>query len=50
MVSVSFIDDANLVSNGKEAESKMQQILNRYNRLYGTIGGYIEYEKMIYFS
>jgi len=36
---VLFIDDTNLVIDRKEAEARMQQIINIYNKLYIAIGG-----------
>ena len=41
-VSVSFVDDTDLFSNGDEVKEKMQSILNIYNKYYKAIGGEIE--------
>ena len=50
ITAVLFVDDADMITEGKEAEEKMQRILEIYNRLYTATGGYIENKKCKYFA
>ena len=50
ITSVMFVDDADMVSEGENAEANMQRILEIYNKLYSATGGYIEDKKCKYFS
>ena len=49
-VSVLFVDDTNLITDRKEVEARMQQIINMYNKLYIAIGGRIKSTKTKYYS
>ena len=50
VVSVSFVNDMDLVSNRENTENNMQQILDRYNYLHTATRGYIEQNKTKFFS
>ena len=47
---VLFVDDADMIAEGDEAEEEMQLMLEIYNRLYSATGGYIENKKCKYFA
>ena len=48
--SVSFVNDTNLVTDRKEAEARMQQIIKICNKLQIETGGQIESTKTKYYS
>ena len=50
VVTISFTDDMDLVSNRENGVNKMQQILNQYNNLYAATRECIEEDKTAYFS
>ena len=45
ITAVLFVDEANMIEEGDEAEENMQEILEIYNRLYSATGEYIENKK-----
>ena len=49
-MSVSFVDDTDLIIEGKNAESKIQEIINIYESLYAATGGKIEGEKTKFYA
>ena len=40
--SIGFVDDTNFYSNGSEAQSKIQSIIDKYSKLHGATGGRLE--------
>ena len=50
IIAVLFVDDADMIEEGDEAEENMQEMLEIYNRLYSATGGYIENKKCKYFT
>ena len=50
IVSVSFINDTDLMIDGDDSELKMQEIMNIYDQYYGVAEGTIEAEKTTYFA
>ena len=44
-VSVAFVDDNDIVTDGVEAEKNVETITNNYNDLHSAIDGHIEEEK-----
>ena len=50
ITAVLFVDDADMISEGEDAEEKMQKILKMYNTLYTATGGHIQHEKCKYFA
>ena len=49
-VSVLFVDDTDLITEGENAESKMQEIINIYKSLHAATGGKIEGEKTKFYT
>ena len=50
ITAVLFVDDADMITEGRDAERKMQRILEIYNKLYTATGGHIENKKCKYFT
>ena len=50
IVAVMFVDDADMVTEGVEAEMKMKQILKKYDNLHAATGGKIEEKKCKFFA
>ena len=48
--SISFVDDTNLVADGKEATQKMQSMLSLYNKFHSAMGGKIQEQKSSFYS
>ena len=49
IVTVMFVDDADMITEGVEAEKKMKRILKMYNDLHSATGGEIEEKKCKFF-
>ena len=49
-VSVIFVDNNDIVTDGDEVEEKMKIITTDYNDLYTATGGYVEEEKSKYYT
>ena len=49
-VSVLFVNDTDLFSDGDKVKEKMQSILNIYNKYHKATGGEIEEKKTTYYS
>ena len=47
---VLFIDDTDIITESKDAQTKMQEILKICNNLYSVTGGHIEEKKCKYFT
>ena len=47
---IAFADDTDFMTDGEEAQSQMQEMLNTCNRLHGATGGQIEETKTTYHS
>ena len=49
-VSISFVDDTDLITEGDDSEDKMQEIINSYESLHEATGGKIEGRKTKYYA
>ena len=49
-VAILFVDDADLMTKGKNDVMKMQKILNIYDKLFGTTNRLIETDKSTYYA
>ena len=49
-VAVAFVDDNDMISDGDEAQGKMNFIVTEYNDLHMATGGYMEEEKSKYYA
>ena len=47
---VLFIDNTNMITDREKVRKQIQQIINIYDKLYGTTGGYIEEKKSTYYA
>ena len=47
---IAFVDDTDFMTDGEEAQSQMQEMLNICNRLHGDTSGQIEETKITYHS
>jgi len=50
MSAIAFVDDVDLVADGKEVEKKMIEMLQTYDDLHTATGGLIEQSKSKYFA
>ena len=49
ITAVMFVNDADMIYKEDDAAEKVQKMLERHNRLYLAIGGYIEDKEYKYF-
>ena len=47
---MSFADDADAMTDRVEAQKRMQEILDIYNRLHSAAGGHIEEKKTTFYA
>ena len=47
---VAFVDDTDFFTNGKEVQTKIENILKEYMELFKVTRGRIQLEKMFYFA
>ena len=50
VVSISYVDDTDLMTDGEDDIEKMQESINEYDNYYGATGGKIETDKSTYFA
>lgn len=48
-MAIEFVDDTDFYSNGDKGQTKMQRMINDYNKYYEITGGKISKDKSTYF-